>query len=1289
MIARMECHSHTHYSNIRLIDSINTPKSLINKAIELGLKGIAITDHEILSGLPEANIYYQEIKKDHPDFKVALGNEIYLTNDREKGQKYYHFILIAKDLIGFKQMCELSSISWMNSYYDRGLERVPTLKKDLEYIIGKNPGHIIASTACIGGELGSRILQMEHARKVGDNETAQFHYEHIIEFIQFCDNLFGNDFYFEVQPGASKEQVIVNNKIAQIAHVMPHKMILTTDAHYLAKEDRYVHEAFLNSKDGEREVASFYEYAYLQTEDECRENLNASIGEMYETLCANTMEIYDKIEDYDVRFPQQIPKLQDKDLIDYPKREAHTGYVTLDEMYRSDNKSERYWVNQCMDRLKEVYPDEDLTEYYEELEKEADIKKTVGKKLHTNIFNYPIVFQHYIDMIWASGSIIGAGRGSAGAGLNHWLLGITQTDPIKMQMNLFERYMNKDTEGLPDIDVDVCPSKRPIIIQKIKQERGQYIENDYDEVKKNLGCSLVATFGTASSKRAVQVAGKGYRSEEFPLGIDSDITTYISSLIPVERGFVYDLHTAYEKVPEFRKEIDQYEGLFKIACAIEGLIISRSSHASGVIMFDENPFEHCAFMKTPKGEIITQFDLGMAEALGSTKYDLLVTAACDKIRITLEFLKQYGYIEGENLREIYYKYLDPMKMDLEDEAVWDRICRGGTLNLFQLESQVGKQGVKEVQPRNINELAYLNGLIRLVPEDGGERPLEKYIKFRDNPQLWEDEMDRYGLSQTEKDAFRKYMGSSYGVCIAQEDFMWGLMDKDITNFSLLESNRARKIISKKKIKMLGQLEKLVKEKAKTSAAGNYAWDMMLGPSKSYGFSILHAKSYSIIGYQMGYLAEHYPTIYWNTACLICNSNTIIDGIDKNIDYAKIATALNTVIDQGINVSLVDINKSDITFVPDEANNKILAGLLPLSNINREDIEKIKANRPYHNIADFLQKVPLKITGLISLVKGGAFDELCKDMGDKYGRNPRQMAMAYICQKASKPKSKLNLINLSSLMKANIIPNTLEREKLAYTCNLFFKKRIQGELFGATEKEKDFLEEEFGMEPVTFDYQKELYMFDWSVWQERYEYVKDKFRDWIQENQDKALFRLNLNGFNEKWQKYGCGNMSSWEMDALCFYHGPHELANVDMAKYGIESYKDMPEIPEVESYWRRGDKQIPLFKIRKIAGTVIAKDDLRSMIYLLTLEGVVPVKINKGLYANMKKQVSEVDETGTKVVVEKGWFKRGTKLVLQGFRRDDNFVCKKYSKTPGHHIYKITNINDDGSIELTGERKEV
>ena len=611
---RFEVHAHTEYSNLRLLDCINKPKKLIDRAIELGLSGIAITDHECISSHPEINIYAEEIQEKYPDFKIALGNEIYLTQNREMGQKYYHFILIAKNKIGHRALRELSSRAWMNSYWDRGLERVPTLYSDIEEIVKKYPNSLIATTACLGGELSVNTLNLITSEKTGDENGVTEAHNNIVNFMLWGKKQFGEDFYIECAPGCSRDQILVNQRLISIADAFNIKMVIGTDAHYLKKEDRYVHKAYLNSKGGEREVDEFYEFAYLQSNEEIKENLKQSNydEEYIEKMFENSDELGEKIEKYSLKHKQTIPKVEVKD---YPKKEMNKDfsekYPTLTYLYNSSNEIDRYWINKCVERLDKIGKDNEV--YLNRLEEEADIKKTVGEKLETNMFSYPVTLQHYVNLFWECGSIVGAGRGSSCSGLNHYLLGITQLDPI--QWNLpFWRYLNKDRVELGDIDLDLCPSKRPLILQKIKEERGQNFNKDIDDLsRKNLGCTLIATFGTEGTRSTILTACRGYRSEECPDGIEVDVAQYLSSLIPSERGFLWPLNDVINgnedkgrnPIQMFINEVNQYPGLLEIMLGIEGLVNKRSSHASGVIMFDEDPYEFGSFMRTPKGEVIT------------------------------------------------------------------------------------------------------------------------------------------------------------------------------------------------------------------------------------------------------------------------------------------------------------------------------------------------------------------------------------------------------------------------------------------------------------------------------------------------------------------------------------------------------------------------------------------------------------------------------------------------------------------------------------------------------------
>ena len=1313
-------HTHTEMSNFRLLDCINKLPDLIKRGKEIGLAGLAVTDHETIA----QSIRVCKLQKEYPDFKIAIGNEIYLTDTRDKGIKYYHFILIAKDAIGHKQLRKLSSLTWMNSYWDRGMERVPTLKSELSEIVGREPGHLLATSACLGGELSSSIIEMETARRINDEATATAKYNQICSFMTFVDELFGDDFYVEVAPGASKDQIIANNKLVQIAHVFNKKVVIGDDAHYLKKEDRYIHKAYLNSKGGERETDAFYEYAYLQDEEDLRKNLEPSIGIMIDEMCANSMEMFDKIEIYDLLHNQTIPSVPIKD---YPKQEPgwySKDYPTLEDMYKSNNIYDRYWVHEC---LSEMTNKKLLTkEYWDELEEEARVKRIIGEKLGTNMFKYPITLKYYIDMMWECGSLVGVGRGSACAALNHYLLGITQLDPVEWNLPFF-RYMNEERVELGDIDIDICPSKRPLIIKKIKEERGSRFNPDIDQLsRQNLGCTLIATYGTEQTKSAVLTACRGYRSEDFPDGIDNDEAQYIASLIPSERGFLWPLEDVIngnkdkerEPVHAFVNEVNLYPGLLDIIFGIIGLVNKRSSHASGVILFDEDPYQFGCFMRTPKGEIITQYDLHDCEAAGLTKYDFLVTEVQDKIAQTLRFLQDDGIIEnkGINLRSVYDKYLHPNVLPMDDKRVWKAIQNGEVINVFQFDSDVGSQAAKKIKPQTILELTDANGLMRLMTaEKGAETPMEKYIRFKNNIDLWYTEMRYCGLTEKEQTTIEPYFKSSYGVPPSQEQLMLMLMDKNICGFSLKEANAARKIVGKKQMSKIPELHQKILDKATSPALGKYIWEKGVGPQMGYSFSVIHSLGYSFIGFQTAYLATHWNPIYWDTACLVINSGSLEDNSEEEIvdiyqpeyqdlqegvtfedlpdrsgkirktsstDYGKMAKALGEIIGAGIKISLVDINKSDYGFKPDVENNQILFGMKALGNVGEPIIEQIKAGRPYSSFKDFLSRTNINKTAMINLIKGGAFDNLEKSWIPH--EEVRKLIMAYYLSLTSDPKKKLTLQNFNGLLQNNLVPDTLDFEKKIFYFNKYLKDYKWKDYYYIPHNHAmDFYSNNFDMDLI--DIQNNVYLIKQKDWDKIYKKIMETVRIWLTNNQEQVLKELNTKLFKAEWEKYATGSLSAWEMSALCFYYHEHELKYIDKQKYGIRNFNNLSSVPEIDYFFNRNGKQIPIYKLCRIAGTVIGKNDIRHSVTLLTTDGVINVKFTRDYYAMFNRQISEVDESGVKKVKEKGWFTRGTKLLINGYRRDDTFVAKKYKSTGGHTLYKITDV-EGKNISLTSTR---
>lgn len=646
-VTRIDIHNHTRYSNQRLRDALATPEGLIDRAIKIGLKGVAITDHETVAAHIKANKHAQKIAKENPDFKVILGNEIYLVNERP-ADIHYHFILLAKDKIGHRQLRRLSTLAWLNCYNTKGMTRVDTLMSDLEWIVGEEPGHLIGSSACIGGRIGQSLLAIEQAKATENFYKADEIFRDLINFIDWCKKVFRDDFYLEVQPGISEDQKLVNKKIRELSKIVDLKIVPSSDTHYLKKEDRYVHKAFLNSENKEREVDAFYQDTYLHTNEEMIEKFAQSgfEKEFVEEMFRNSLEIYDKIENYSLLHHIVIPEVDvDYFDIEQPPKEIEE-YEHLSKMYASENKVNRYWIHTCIDKMHEL--DIFNKEHLEQLNEEARVKQIVSEKVGSNMFQYPITMAHYIDMIWDCGSTVAPGRGSATAMLNHYLLGITQINPVTWNLPSY-RYMNEGTEEPGDIDIDVCSSKVHKILNKMKEERKQkFIDGLTDIERDNLGAVYVCTYGTESAKSSVITSARGYRSIDFPEGIDVDTAQYMSSLIRVHRGFVEPIKECYygdkgkgkKPVNAFKKEVDQYPGLLDIMLGIEGLISRRGRHASGVLLTGEDPYEFNAYMRTPSGEVVTQYDLHDAEAAGSQKIDLLVTQIQDKLVQTLEYLKK-------------------------------------------------------------------------------------------------------------------------------------------------------------------------------------------------------------------------------------------------------------------------------------------------------------------------------------------------------------------------------------------------------------------------------------------------------------------------------------------------------------------------------------------------------------------------------------------------------------------------------------------------------------------------
>ena len=605
-----------------MIDCINKEDNLINYAIELGLSGVAITDHESLGGHIKALQHYKKLQDKAKDildkndqekedwakkvlnFKLGLGNEIYLCRDDLNKNNYikgedgfFHFILVAKDKIGHKQLRELSSRAW-NHTFRQFMERVPTYYRDIEEIVYPNKGHLIATTACLGGQFPKLLMEA----------IEKNNFSKVNNFMNWCREMFEDDFYIEIQPGLSEDQVSFNS--AAIAHANQYgfKYIVSTDTHYLKETDRPIHKSFLNSGEGDREVDDFYAYTYMMPYEEIVEKLSTHMSkESAIEALENTKEIYSKVEFYDLAHKQIIPRVPyNWESIEVFKT-APSKYPYIQKFMDSPYEDDRFFISSILFKGNELGILDEI--HWKRIEDECGEIWEVSEKIEERLSAYFLTIQKVVDIGWNEGdTLMGPWRGSAGALLTAYLLDITQRDPLESPIELpYWRCISRGRAELADFDLDSQASKRERFIAAIKV----FFESIGGQV------ISVCTYGTETSKAALLTAARG-------LGYEPELGTYLSSLIPIDRGFVRTLsqcyygdeEKGYKPIKQFITEMTIHKDIWEVAKGIEGLISRRGIHAAGILITNNEFTEFNATMRSPKGVLTSQWELHDSEYVG-------------------------------------------------------------------------------------------------------------------------------------------------------------------------------------------------------------------------------------------------------------------------------------------------------------------------------------------------------------------------------------------------------------------------------------------------------------------------------------------------------------------------------------------------------------------------------------------------------------------------------------------------------------------------------------------------
>lgn len=1262
------------------MDCINKVEDLIKYAYDIGLNGLAITDHEALSAHIKALKFYKQQCKDNKEwenFKLILGNEIYLCRDGlsaetyQKGEKFPHFILLAKDPVGHQQLRELSSRAWSHSF-TMFMTRVPTYYKDIEEVVKKNPGHIIASSACIGGWLGI-------CKANGMEEEAR-------RFIKWCKSIFGDDFYLELQPARYPEQIEYNKWLLFLSKDTETKCIITTDSHYLKKEDREVHSSFLNSKDGDRETAEFYEYTYMMTPDEIRELTNDYISkETLQQMFDNTNEVNNKIEVYDLSQPQIVPHLSDDRSkhpewkIIYPKIKIRDKFEYINKYYHSESEDDRYLIYLALMKLTYLGLDNEKREkYLERLELELTECWLVSERLGQPISSYLLMVRNIIQIMWNKAeSLVGISRGSAGVMLVNYLIGVTQMNPLEQGIYLPHwRFLERNKIELPDIDVDSEGRRRPVVLEKIK-EAAQADGGD---------STCVCTFGTLGTRSAILTAARG-------LGIDVDVAQYLATMIPQERGFLWPLKDCIDGNPEkdrkpikgLIEEFKKYPGFLEMTRAIEGLVCQMGIHACGLVVFNVPVYTYNAMMKAPNGTEVTQFDLGDTEYMGGLKMDCLSVEALDKIHTTLDLLLADNVIEWQgDLKSTYDKYLHPDVLDRTSHEMWEKIWRNEIVDIFQMDSTVGKQSLSLIKPENIPQLAAVNSLMRLIPEKGAKTPTEEYVIYKQHPELIKKEIDNLVATDKEKEILYNFMKDYTGVLESQESAMLAVMIPEFTGYDVPHANKIRKIIAKKKMKEIASArEEYFRTGAEHGVSEDilkYIWDVQIKRQLGYSFSIPHTTAYSLIALQEMNLNYRYHPIYWATACLTVNSGGADEETGGTTNYGKLSSAIGRIKKQGIEVSLPDINKAKFGFTPDQENNRIIYGLKGISDVGDDIINKIIANRPYTSFEDFVQKVEPGKVQAIALIKAGCFDELEKD------KSRKEILYQYL-NSLIPPKNKLTLANVNGLITYNVLPKNKSKFIYLFNFNKYLKLSKKDTKYYLDERAYEYFSKNFDVSVLEND-RKGTYI-DIKVWDDLYKERMFELKEYMMKNEEKLIDKLHEAEIGEVWEQYCSGSLSKWEMDTLGFYYHEHDLKNTHHPEFHFINFFEENEIPTPSEYKEIKGRKIPVHELKSILGTVLDKNSYKHTITLLTPDGVVNVKCVAEQYSKYDKQLSQLNkETNRKEVIERSWFKRGTNLIVYGYRSGDQFMARGRQSEEKYPFYKILSIDDVGTLNITRYRAD-
>ena len=949
-------HVHTQYS---ILDGQASIENLFNRAEELGMPGLAITDHGNMYGVKE---FFKYAAK-HPSVKPIIGCEIYVSkgDHRVKEKGYYHLILLAKNYNGYKNLMKIVSTGHLEGMYYK-----PRVSHE---VIEKYHEDLICSSACMAGEIPRMIL-------AGDIAGAE-------KAIEWHKRVFKDDYYLEVMlhktevPGLSLEvyekEKEYDEVIFDLAEKHGVKVIATNDAHFVRKEDGPAHDRLIclttNAYIDDPDRLRYTQQEYLKSEEEM-----AALFPGHPEVITNTLEICDKVESYSIDRGHVLPKFQiDPDFLADIDNQLEK-YKDVIDAGRCDEKGNdrgeefRYSVaflcHLCYKGAHERYGKTLNQETSERLDFEL---KTISRMGFPDYF---LIVQDYIAAARAHGISVGPGRGSAAGSAVAYCLGITNLDPIKYDL-LFERFLNPERVSMPDIDVDFDDDGRYRVIQYVQDHYG------VDHV------SHVITFGTMAAKGAIKDVA---RISRLPLDEsnrltkmipDKPITVTETSEVELKEGEEPEngerviekdgkrykivkkdsdkkptLKNCVKYVPELKNEYENGSPLVRevlnYALQLEGCIRQVGIHACAMIigrgnLTDYIPITLGVDKATDQKVWVSQYEGSFIEDVGMLKMDFLGLRTLSIIKICLAEVKKRFGID-----------IDIEKIPIDDPKAYEIYSNGDTKSVFQFESPGMMEWLQKLHPERFEDLIAMNALYRPGPMDY----IPSFVARKRG-----EEPITYDLP-----AMEEFLKETYGVTVYQEQVM--LISQKVAGFSKGKADKLRKAMGKKKIDILQSLYNDFIEGGKKNGHPEDVlkkiwkdWEKFA----SYAFNKSHATCYAWVSYQTGWLKAHYPSEF-QAANLSMNKNNMAEIQAIMADCKK----------HRIKVLNPDVNESESNFTVNK-NGDIRFGMGGMKGFGANIVDAIvaerEANGSFKDIYDFSERMAgiVNRKAMESLVYAGALD----------------------------------------------------------------------------------------------------------------------------------------------------------------------------------------------------------------------------------------------------------------------------------------------------------------------------